>query len=166
MQIRHPLMPWDLEHLLRFQWSSKVVLMSDTGLELKGGLFRVNQVSVDHAYNVRHGSLTQSELFACTSPHLFRCSERKMAEYRRARKSSCEFHEMLINGIFHNRFIWMALRVSSITGFLAHLASVALMNSGSTTYSSRTSPRTTWVLILSFWPKRGRQRLIRRRGMR
>ena len=41
LQLRHPRSPWDLEHLLQFQWSSKVVLATATGVELKGGLFKV-----------------------------------------------------------------------------------------------------------------------------
>ena len=41
LQLRHPRCPWDLEHLLQFQWSSKVVLATATGVELKGGLFKV-----------------------------------------------------------------------------------------------------------------------------
>ena len=49
-------MPWDLEHLLQFQWSSKVVLTTPSGLELKGGLFKVRQVLRDGAGALQEGS--------------------------------------------------------------------------------------------------------------
>ena len=32
---------WDLDHLLQFQRSSKVVLVTRAGVELKGGIFKV-----------------------------------------------------------------------------------------------------------------------------
>ena len=48
-------MPWDLDHLLQFQWSSKVVLITPTGLELKGGLFKVRQVQRDDNDNLQEG---------------------------------------------------------------------------------------------------------------
>ena len=47
LHILHPRSPWDLDHLLQFQWSSKVVLSTTQGLELKGGLFKVPQVKRD-----------------------------------------------------------------------------------------------------------------------
>ena len=56
LQLRHPCMPWDLEHLLQFQWSSKVVLTTPSGLELKGGLFKVRQVLRDGAGALQEGN--------------------------------------------------------------------------------------------------------------
>ena len=47
LHILHPHSPWDLDHLLQFRWSSKVVLSSAQGLELKGGLFKVPHVHRD-----------------------------------------------------------------------------------------------------------------------
>ena len=47
LQLIHPRTPWDLDHLLQFQWSSKIVLKSTQGLELKGGLFKVPQIRRD-----------------------------------------------------------------------------------------------------------------------
>ena len=55
-QLRHPLMPWDLEHLLQFQWSGKVVLTTPSGLELKGGLFKVRQVLRDGVRALQEGN--------------------------------------------------------------------------------------------------------------
>ena len=47
LHLIHPCTPWNLDHLLQFQWSSKVVLSSTQGLELKGGLFKVPQIRRD-----------------------------------------------------------------------------------------------------------------------
>ena len=49
LKIRHPrCTSWDLEHLIRFQGSSKVVLKSVRGgVELRGGLFKVRQMRRD-----------------------------------------------------------------------------------------------------------------------
>ena len=47
LQIRHPRSPWDLNHLLQFEFSSKMVLSSAQGLELKGGLYKVKQMQRD-----------------------------------------------------------------------------------------------------------------------
>ena len=44
LQIRHPQSPWDLDHLLKFQYINKVVLSSAQGLDLEGGLFKVRQL--------------------------------------------------------------------------------------------------------------------------
>ena len=55
LQVRHPRSPWDLDHLLQFQWNSKVVLSSAQGLELKGGLFKVRQMQRDADGEVQEG---------------------------------------------------------------------------------------------------------------
>ena len=55
LQIRHPGSSWDLEHLLRHQWSSKVVLSSAQGLEMEGGLYRVRQMQRDADGELKEG---------------------------------------------------------------------------------------------------------------
>ena len=55
LRIRHPGSSWDLEHLLRHQWSSKVVLSSAQGLEMEGGLYRVRQMQRDADGELKEG---------------------------------------------------------------------------------------------------------------
>ena len=57
MKLHHPrCASWDLEHLLRFQGSSKVVLKSvRDGLELRGGLFNVRQLQRDAEGELQEG---------------------------------------------------------------------------------------------------------------
>ena len=55
-QVLHPRCPWDLDHLLQFQWNSKVVLTTSSGLELKGGLYKVRQVLRDGDGALQEGS--------------------------------------------------------------------------------------------------------------
>lgn len=45
LQILHPRVPWDLEHQLQYQWSSKLIISTNKGLELTGGLYKVPHVS-------------------------------------------------------------------------------------------------------------------------
>ena len=44
LQLHHPHIPWAAEHLLDMERETKVVLVSASGLELKGGLYRVRQM--------------------------------------------------------------------------------------------------------------------------
>ena len=55
LQIRHPGSSWDLEHVLRYQGRSKVVLSSERGLEMEGGLYRVRQMQRDADGELKEG---------------------------------------------------------------------------------------------------------------
>ena len=58
LKLRHPrCASWDLEHLIRFQGSSKVVLKSVRGgIELRGGLSKIRQMRRD-----AEGELTEGK---------------------------------------------------------------------------------------------------------